>query len=229
MNRPHLPRSFLRHRRTLLIAVAAVVLTLAPTRAARAQDAPYDGVAEFSLGIGYAHVSLADSDVIDGESGIHFEPALTFSLIPQLPQLRVGADVGVTLVLDNSQRAIISRNGTLIFAGSSDVPLWLLEPELRVSWRQYFGDNFFVEPGVAGGIAFGFFSLNPADGGTGDSYEKDDSTVFGRVFLRAGARVSGGTAGVEASWLTGGKLDFGGGAAGDLSEFYIGVFGALSF
>ena len=117
----------------------------------------------------------------------------------------------------NSQRTIISRNGTLIFAGSSDVPLWLLEPELRVSWRQYFGDNFFVEPGVAGGIAFGFFSLNPADGGTGDSYEKDDSTVFGRVFLRAGARVSGG------------KLDFGGGAAGDLSEFYIGIFGALSF
>ena len=223
-------RPFVRRRPRLLLTAAAVVgcWLVALITPARAQDAPYDGVAEFSLGIGYANVSLADSNVIDGEGGIHFEPALTFSLIRQLPQLRVGADVGVTLVLDNSQRTIISRNGTLVFSGSSDVPLWLLEPELRLSWRQYFGDYFFIEPGVAGGIAFGFFSLDPQDQ-TGDSYSQDDSTVFGRAFLRAGARVAGGTAGLEASWLTGGKLDFGGGASGDLSEFYVGVFGAISF
>jgi hypothetical protein len=37
----------------------------------------------------------------------------------------------------------------------------------------------------------------------------NDSTLFDRVFLRAGAQVPGGIAGLECSWLSGGKLVFG--------------------
>jgi len=210
--------------RGLLVAAGACLAASSVV----AQDRPGEGASEFSLSIGYAHVSLTDSKVIDGESALRYEPALTFCPIEPLPQLRVGVDVGVTLVLDNSQRAIISNNGNFIFVGSSDVPLWLIEPELRVSWRQYIGNTFFVEPGVAGGVAFGFFELESEDG-SGDSYDKSDSTLYGRAFLRAGALVTGGTAGFEASWTSGGKLDFGGDAAGDLNEFYIGFFGALYF
>jgi hypothetical protein len=81
--------------------------------------------------------------------------------------------VGVSMILDNTSRTIISNNGTLIFRGSNDVPFWLIEPELRISWRQTFGDHnqFFIEPGVAGGVAFGFLSLNSDEPG-GDSFEE---------------------------------------------------------
>jgi len=216
--------------RRFVVALAGIVV-LCASPLVRAEDwASLDGASEFSLGIGYANVSLSGSSVIDGESALRFEPTLSFSPIRQLPQLRLGTSVGVTMVLDNSSRTIVSGDGGLIFVGSSEIPLWLLEPELRLSWRQYFGDNheIFIEPGVAGGVAFGFLELD-SDDSSADSYDADDSSVYGKVFLRVGARVTGGLAGVEASWATGDRLDFGGNAAGDLGEFYVGVFGALCF
>jgi hypothetical protein len=211
---------------------AGVVCALATylTSVAYAQDSSGDAAPEFSLGIGYANVSLSDSSVIDGENALHFEPTLSVSPIQQLPQLRLATNVGVTLVLDNSTRTIVSGDNGLIYRGSSDVPLWLLEPELRISWRQYLGEPHmvFIEPGVGVGYAFGFLELESDDIFT-DPYDADDGTVFGRAFLRAGARVTGGMAGIEASWLAGESLDFGGNASGDLSEFYVGIFGSISF
>src|SRR3954447_26801595 len=90
----------------IAIAIAAVVGFAASS--ALAQGRPGEGMPEFALSIGYANVSLSDSKVIDGESALRFEPALTLSPIAALPQLRIGADVGGTLVLDNSQRVIVS-------------------------------------------------------------------------------------------------------------------------
>ena len=189
-----------------------------------------EGASEFSLRLGSASVSLSGSPVIDSEGAFRFEPEWSFSPIQQVPQIRLGFNVGVTMVLDNSSRTIISGDNGLIFAGSSDVPLWIVEPELRLSWRQYLDERhqFFIEPGVAGGVALGFLELEAEDE-SGDTYDADDSTLFGRVFLRAGARVTGGITGIEASWLSGGNLDFGGNASGDFEEFYVGIFGAISF
>lgn len=184
------------------------------------------------MGVSYANVDLKDSPVIDSESAIRFEPTLSMApLRESLPQLRLGFDVGFTLVLDNSNRTIISNNGNLIFFGSSDVPLWLVEPELRISWRQYFGETFFVEGGVGGGCAFGFLDLKTPDGSsTADSFHESDNTFFGRAFLRAGSLVPGGIAGIEGSYLVGDSLDFGGSnASGDLTEWSVGIFGALVF
>jgi len=197
---------------------------------AEAEEGFPQGASEFSLSIGYANIDLGSSSILDSESALRFEPSLSFSPIQQLPQLRLGADVGVSMVLDNSTRTIISKDGTLLFAGSGDIPFWLLEPELRLSWRQPLGDQkqFFIEPGIAGGIAWGFLELEAEDG-SGDTFDKDDSTLFYRVFLRAGAHVPGGIAGIEASWLSGGNLDLGDNAEGDLGEFYIGIFGTLLF
>jgi hypothetical protein len=217
-------------RRGASVALAGVLATcLTPT--ARAQESYRDAAPEFSLGIGYANVSLGDSSIIDGENALRFEPVLSFSPIHQLPQLRIGAAAGVSMVLDNSTRTIVSGDNGLIYRGSSDVPLWLLEPELRIAWRQYLGEPrvFFIEPGAGAGYAFGFLELDDDDDDFTDSYDADDSTLFYRVFMRAGARVTGGMAGIEASWLAGDRLDFGGNASGDLSEFYIGVFGSISF
>ena len=209
---------------------ASFLILCLMTASVLAQEAPMEGMAEFSLGVGYANVSLSSSDVIDNEGALRFEPAITFSPIRDLPQFRLGADVGVTLVLDNSSRTIISGDDGLIYTGSSDIPLWLLEPEVRLSWRQFFGEHkqFFIEPGLSGGVAFGFLDLDSTTGDS-DSYDASDCTLFGRVSLRAGAQVTGGIAGIEASWLAGDNLDLGGNASGDLNMLYIGIFGALMF
>jgi hypothetical protein len=188
------------------------------------------GTTDLGLSMGYANIDLGASSVISHEGAFRFEPSFTFVPLPSVPQLRVGGDAGASFVLDNSTHTIISHNGQLIIAGSADVPFWMIEPELRLSWRQQFGpDNaLFIEPGIAGGFAFGYLELHDANN-PDISYHANSSTGFGRAFLRAGARVTGGTAGIEASCLAGGRMDFGGNAAGDLREFYIGVFGALQF
>lgn len=198
------------------------------TERAPAADAAPRG--EFLLGIGYTHMTIASAaEVLDESDGIRFDPSLTFAPLAGLPQLRLGAAVGVSFALDHGGGAVISSGGGLIVLGGGDITFTLIEPELRLSWRQPFGEHgqFFVEPGVGVGWAFGVLDLSQEaeDAGLHDS----DSNAFGRVFLRAGARVSGGLAGIEASYMRGGKFDFGGGIDGDIGEFYIGLFGAIEF
>src|SRR4051812_31749286 len=202
------------HRLTFL---AASLLVLCMTAPALAQYPDGKGAPEFALSIGYANVSLGSSSAISDEGALRSEGSLAFSPLEKLPQLRLGAAVGVPLVLDNSTHFISSGSGGLIIAGSSDVPLWLIEPELRLSWRQTFGPGnaLFIEPGVAGGFAFGYIDLHDVNN-PDISYHANSSTGYGRVFLRAGSLVSGGIAGIEASYLSGGNLDFGGNASGDL-------------
>ncbi len=211
------------------LLVLGMVIAVSPTSTFAAESILDSGPAEFALSVGYANISLGSNSALDGEDAFRIEPSLSFSPLKQLPQLRLGADVGITTVLDNSSRTIIAGNGTVIFIGTSDVPLWLLEPELRLSWRQTFGPDhhLFIEPGIAGGAVFGFLDLESSD--SSSSYSSDASTLYGRVFLRAGAQVTGGIAGFEASWLSGGRMDFGGNASGDVREFYVGFFGAILF
>jgi hypothetical protein len=137
--------------------------------------------------------------------------------------------VGIVLAVDDSQRTIVSNNGQLTVTGSGDVPLWLIEPELRLSWRQYLGDDHevFIEPGVAAGWTWADLSIEDDD--TGVSIDESDVTFSARVFLRVGARVPTGFAGVEASWMRGDDLDLADNVSGELEEFYIGVFGAFAF
>ena len=184
---------------------------------------------EFSFGIGYAHISVADS-VLESEDALRFDPAVSFAPFAKLPQLRFGAALGVSLVLDSSERAIIS-NGGVVIVGHSDVPLWFLEPELRASWRQYFGNQgqFFVEPGIAGGAMIGELHIDADDTSVGESFDEWATTGAARAFLNIGARVTGGLAGIELSYLRGGTLDFAENASGDLEQFYIGFFGAIRF
>jgi hypothetical protein len=184
---------------------------------------------EFAVGIGYAHVSVGGSDsALDSEDALRFDPALSFAPVATLPQLRLGAAVGVTLVFDNSERSIISSGGVVI-TGRSDIPFWLIEPEVRVSWRQPFGeeDRFFIEPGVGVGAVFGRVSIDGEDSSSGESFDESDTSLSGRAFLNVGARVEGGFGGIQVSYLRGGSLHFAENAAGEVEEFYVGIFGAL--
>jgi hypothetical protein len=205
----------------------SVLLTLALARSAARADITTP--ADFTLSVGYANISIGNSDSeLDCEGALKWEPAFTIAPIAQLPQLRLGAAFGVSLVLDNSSHAIISNNGQLIIAGTSDVPLWLLEPQARISWRQSFG-NFFVEPGFGIGGAIGYLSVDGSGSFEGQSYEKWSSAWAGTAYIYAGLQVTGGLAGLEFSYTRGGKLDFGDNARGNLDEYYIGIFGTLQF
>ena len=222
-----------------LAAVAcALASSLTCCAIARANDPLSDyepsrppSTTEFTIGVGYAHIAIGDGE-FDNESALRWDPSFSISPIPNLPQLRLGAAIPFSLVLDNSNRTIISNNGNLIVIGSSDVPLWTLEPELRLSWRQYLGDRnqFFIEPGIAGGAFFAFVDIaDDPDTATDESYDASDGGFSARAFLRAGVREQGGFAGIEASYLRSESIDLADNASGEVEQWYIGIFGSLAF
>ena len=205
----------------------AVIIIADP---AFAQDGIPPG--EFSFSIGYAHVSIGDSgsSVLDSENALRFDGSLTYALFPQVPQLRLGGAVGVSLVLDDTERTIIS-NGGLVIIGSSDVPLYLIEPEFRLSWQQFLdaGRHVYIEPGIGVGGVIGNLSLDADATSSGRSFDESDAAFSARVFLNLGFRAAGGYAGLQASYMRGQSLDFAENARGDVEEFYIGIFGSLRF
>jgi hypothetical protein len=194
------------------------------------RDPPF----EFALGVGYSRVTFEKSpDLIDNRDCIHFEPVLSVAPFERLPQFRIGGAVGWTAALDDTKGAIIS-NGGLVVATSSDVAFMVFEPELRLSWRQELGadGNFFIEPGAAAGAAIGYLDVNgrPEPGSTGDpDFSETDASFEWKVFLRAGLRVTGGIAGIEASYMRAERLHFTDDINGEPTEFYVGIFGALQF
>ncbi len=214
----------------VLQSLIATFTVMTVGRVALAQDGLPPG--EFSLGIGYAHMSIGDSgsSVLDSEDALRFDGALSYAPSPQVSQLRIGAAIGVSLVLDDSQRAIISDGG-LVIVGSSEVPLYLIEPEFRVSWQQFFGAvrHFYIEPGVGVGGVIGNLSLDADDTGSGESFSESDAALSARVFLNVGFRAENGYAGLQASYMRGGDLEFAENAGGEVEEFYVGFFGCLRF
>ena len=187
-------------------------------------------IAEFALGVGYGNLSIGGSDsALDDVGLLRWEPVLSIAPFQRIPQLRFGFACGIGLNLDNSSRVFISNGNGAVFVGSSTVPLWTLEPEFRLSWRQYFNTShsFFVEPGIAVGALYAHLDVD--NDTTGDSYSESDTTLTGRVFLNVGVRSGPGTAGLQASYMRGGTIDLADNANGDIEEYYIGVFGSIGF
>ena len=218
---------------------AAVVLAAAASLAVTAPARAYEDAAptgEFLMGVGYSHVEFKGGDItLDDQDCIHFAPMMSFAPVESLPQLRLGGGVGFTIGLDDVNGIIHSGGNGLVVVAGADSALFLFQPEVVLSWRQPIGPEhvgFYIEPGVAAGGTFAWLDVNELSAQpksvliTGDTWA---STYSGRVFLRSGMRVTGGTAGLEASYLRGGRLDFGHGTGGDVSEFYIGIFGAIMF
>jgi len=100
-------------RQFLVFFGGLLVAALPASRAlAQAISAP---ALEFSMGVGYANLSLGSNSALDSADALRFEPALSVSPFARLPQLRIGGAVGVSMVLDNSGSAVIINNGGLIF------------------------------------------------------------------------------------------------------------------
>ena len=226
-----------------------VVLALAPF--ARAQDGPApqprlqfaagpdlmyadeespSPAAEFAAGIGYAHLAIGDSDsVLSDENALRFEFSMSFSPLRQLPQLRLGAAIGTALVFDDSDIAVVSSGGVVI-VGHSTIPLFTVEPEARISWRQPLGNGaWYVEPGLGFGGAIAHLDVNADQTSEGQSVSETAASFAGRAFVNVGFQTGGGFAGLQLSYLRSGNLDLVDNASGDLNEFYFGLFGSLRF
>jgi hypothetical protein len=210
-------------------AVVAIALALS-ARAARGQESESELMGEFGLGIGYTQVSIGGSDSpLDSEDAVRFDLALSIAPLPAVPQLRLGGALGFVLALDNSQRTIVSDGG-LVIVGSSDVPLFLFEPEVRVSWQQTFGDGgFYVEPGIGVGFVYVNLSVDAGDPPFEQSFDESDTAFSTRAFINVGFAVEGGVAGIQASYMWADDVDLAANVGGELNEFYVGIFGALRF
>src|SRR4051794_24826706 len=92
--------------------VFVLISSLGMMRAAPAIGQTVDeGAPEFALSIGYANLSLGSDSVIHDEGALRWEASLTFAPIYELPQLRIGGDVGVSMVLNDSSYIIASGSG----------------------------------------------------------------------------------------------------------------------
>jgi hypothetical protein len=218
------------HTTRICCCYIGAVLIMAISPLARAQQ-PDLAPGEFGLSIGYAHISIGGSDsLLDSLDALRFDAMWNTAPFPDLPQLRIGAGFGTSMVFDDSEFAFISNGGAVV-VGRADIPLFLLEPEFRLSWQQFFGDDksFYIEPGIGIGGVFGNLSIDSDDTLSGDSFDEWASAFEARVFVNVGFHVEGGLGGVQMSYMRGGDLDFARNAGGEIDEFYIGIFGALRF
>ena len=230
-----------RHR--LWRRVATLALLLAAGSAARAQDlrdpwqeyytpsplGPSTTTGEFAAGIGYAYVNVGGSDSpLDSGNALRLEFSGSFSPVESLPQLRLGGAIGVGMVFDNSDLTIISGGGVVV-AGHSTIPLWLFEPEVRLSWRQPFGDEgrLFIEPGVGAGALIASLSVDSDDDFSGESFDETDTGLSVRGFVNVGVLTGGGLAGVQISYARAEDIHLADNVSGGADEFYVGIFGVL--
>jgi hypothetical protein len=161
---------------------------------------------EFTMLGGATSVSF-DDDFIDNEWGVWLAPSFSFSPVSSTPEFRLGAGVSFAWVSVDTD----SDTGTLFNTGDAD--LYLITPELLISWRQPIGDHFYLEPGIGVGAVIGLL----------DSFGTESDVGYSiRPYIRAGYDAARWSAGMEAAYRFG-QLDLGGGSS-DLQNFSIGVF-----
>ena len=180
---------------------AVTLICLIVVGAARANDRKF----ELSLSAGGTRLSI-DDDALDGQWGVAVEPSFSFSPLPETPQFRLGAGVGLAWISADVDNEFI--------AGQLD--LFLITPELLLSWRQPVAESWYVEPGVGVGAVLGGVDFVGIEWGSGYS---------ARPFVRIGYEIDNWCVGVEASYRFG-HLDFGDGD-GDIETFDIGAFLAV--
>jgi hypothetical protein len=190
--------------------------------------------ADFSLGIGYSHLWLDGSEHFAQRDGVRFEPRFSFGLSDAIPQLRLGAGLGIsgyTHQLDRDAFITVNDGQDSFFIRAEQwESISLLEPELQISWRQPldrrgFGDHdgWYIEPGVGIGAAVANFSIN-TDWWWDSSRDNEWDTAFeARPFVRAGYQAGRWLLGIEVSYMMGGNLGLTDQIHGQIQELFAGA------
>jgi hypothetical protein len=178
-------------------AFTVVCLVVAAT--ARANDRNF----ELSLTAGGTRLAIDDDDALDGQWGVTVEPSFSLSALPRTPEFRIGAGVGLAWISADIDNEFI--------AGQLD--LFLITPELLLSWRQPVAEAWYVEPGVGVGAVIGAVDFVGVEWGSGYSV---------RPFVRIGYQADNWSAGVEVSYRLG-HLDLGN-SDGDIENLTAALF-----
>ena len=217
----------MRIRRNLASVCALLILLPLASRA--------EAESEFAIGFGYTHVSLDDTSIggFDEQDGAYFEPRFSFAPYEQRPQFRVGFGLGFSFFYDETDGSatIIDDDGDIFFADADDYEqLFLLTPELQLSWRQELEKGWLIEGGVGVGAIAGFYIAGEEF--FGEFYDQDldesDITWSLRPFIRAAYDNGHMRVGVEGSYQWGGDLDFTDEIGGDVEQWNVGVFFAFA-
>jgi hypothetical protein len=186
---------------------------------------------EFAFGIGYGHLALdgANAGVLEEQGGLRLDIRYSFPVSREQPAVRAGVGLGLATYLSDKGGDTFEQDGIIYIVPSDRVQLTTIEPELQLSLRHPLGDNFYIEPGVAGTFLVGYYIegeeiFNFID----KDVEKWRAGGGGRLFLRAAYTRDRWSYGLEGSYSYG-WLDFDDGVGGDIQQVYVGVFFARRF
>ena len=190
---------------------------------------------EFAISFGYTHLSLDDTSVgeFDEQGGAYFEPRFSFTPYEHRPQFRVGLGLGFSFFYDETDGSatFIDDDGDVFFADADDYEqLFLLNPELQLSWREQLRDGWMIEGGVGLGAIAGFYTAGEQffDEFYDQDLSESDITWSVRPFIRAGYDNGRLRIGIEGSYRWGGNLDFTNEIGGDVEQWNVGVFFAFA-
>lgn len=214
-----------------VLAVGSVLFTASPASAV--------SDFEISVGLSYAHLEFDGADgTFESHDGVRFEPRVSASLIDDLPQLRLGAGLGISgfSKSEDDDLTFTDDDGdTFEIDGDHVEALTFVVPELQLSWRQPLGEAgngaFFIEPGAAIGLLVASYnvSTNYRFFDSDEDIDESDTAFAARPFVRAGYAWDHFAAGLEVSYMIGGQLDLFGEVEGDPRELIIGGFFAYRF
>ena len=133
--------------------------------------------------------------------------SLTLNPFPDLERLRIGAGVGVSYFTEDVTVSLDIYSSSVL-----EMELFLVTPEVLVSWRQPLGNKFYVEPGVGVGVVIGYLYAFGDDVAAGYSI---------RPFVRLGYDAGRWMAGLEAGW------QFGAVDLGEVEDVRVFTFGGF--
>ena len=190
---------------------------------------------EFAFGIGYTHLFWdgSNSDALEEQGGLLMEGRVSWPLAQPTtenqPELRIGLGLGLTFYVSEQGGDVVEVGNVIIIEPDDWTQLTTITPEVQFSVRQPVGDDYYLEPGVAGVFMLGNYVKGEEVFGFVD--EEDDRWAAGgggRVFLRGAYRRERWSVGLEGSYGYG-WLHFGDDIGGDIQQGYFGIFYARRF
>jgi hypothetical protein len=204
----------------LLTTVLAAVVTCG-TALADAREADR----ELAVGIGYGHLFWDghNTDQLEEQGGLRMEIRYSVPVALQ-PQWRVGAGLGLAFYVSEHGGDVFEEDGILFVRPDDWVQLTNIEPEIQLSFRQPLGDDFYLEPGIAGVFIVGNFRRGrEVFGFIDEDLDRWRVGGGGRLFLRGAYTRGRSSYGIEGSYSYG-WLDFGDDIGGDIQQGYLGFF-----
>lgn len=190
---------------------------------------------EFAFGVGYTHLFWdgSNSDALEEQGGLRLEGRVSWPLGERVaegrPELRVGLGLGLAFFVSEQGGDVFEEDDVIFIQPDDWTQLTTIAPEVQFSVRQPLGEDYYLEPGVAGVFVLGNYVRGEEFFGFIDEdIDRWAAGGGGRLFLRAAYRRERWSVGLEGSYGYG-WLHFGDDIGGDIQQGYLGIFYARRF